>query len=71
MGNETITQRRKRAMIEKFMEWFGRNRITIGYTIGGINVLNGVASVALGDTLSGVFFIVLGSAIIFDSKVFK
>ena len=57
--------------MEKFMEWFGRNRKTIGYTIGGINVLNGVTSVALGDTLGGVFFIVLGSAIIFDSKVFK
>ena len=71
MGNEKITQGRKRAMMEKFMEWFGRNRKTIGYTIGGINVLNGVASVALGDTLNGVFFIVLGSAIIFDSKVFK
>jgi len=53
------------------MEWFGRHRKTIGYSIGGINVLNGVASVALGDPLSGVFFIVLGSAIIFDSKVFK
>jgi hypothetical protein len=57
--------------MEKFMEWFSRNRITIGYTIGGINVLNGVASVAIGDTLNGVFFIILGSAIIFDSKVFK
>ena len=57
--------------MEKFMEWFGRNRITIGYTIGGINVLNGVASVAIGNTLNGIFFIVLGSAIIFDSKVFK
>ena len=57
--------------MEKFMEWFGRNRITIGYAIGGINVLNGVASVALGDTLSGMCFIVLGSAIIFDAKVFK
>jgi hypothetical protein len=57
--------------MEKFMEWFGRNRQTIGYTVGGINVLNGVAKVALGDTLGGVFFIVLGSAIIFDSKVFK
>jgi len=59
-------------MMEKFMEWFGRNRITIGYTVGGINVLNGVASVALGDNmLGGLCFIVLGSAIIFDSKVFK
>jgi hypothetical protein len=58
-------------MMEKFMEWFGRNRKTIGYTVGGVNVLNGVTSLAIGDTLGGICFIVLGSAIIFDSKVFK
>jgi len=58
-------------MMEKFMEWFGRNRITIGYVVGGVNVLNGVTNVALGDVLGGVCFIILGSAIIFDSKVFK
>jgi len=58
-------------MMEKFMEWFGRNRITIGYVVGGVNVLNGVTNVALGDILGGVCFIILGSAIIFDSKVFK
>ena len=54
-----------------FLEWFSRHRTTIGYTVGGINVLNGAASVALGDTWSGIFFIVIGSAIIFDAKVFK
>jgi hypothetical protein len=54
-----------------FLEWFSRHRTTIGYTVGGINVLNGVASIALGDTWSGVFFVVIGSAIIFDAKVFK
>ena len=53
------------------MEWFGRNRVKIGYTVGGLNVLNGVLSISVGDTWSGVFFIVLGSAIIFDAKVFK
>jgi hypothetical protein len=58
-------------MMEKFMEWFGRNRQTIGYVVGGVNVLNGVTNVALGDILGGVCFIILGSAIIFDSKVFK
>jgi hypothetical protein len=58
-------------MKEKFFEWFGRNRITIGYTVGGVNVLNGVTSLALGDTLGGICFILVGSAIIFDSKVFK
>jgi hypothetical protein len=55
----------------KFLEWFGRHRTTIGYTVGGINVLNGVTSIALGDTWSGVFFVVIGSAIILDAKVFK
>jgi hypothetical protein len=58
-------------MMEKFIEWFGRNRTKIGYTVGGLNVLNGALSIAVGDPWSGVFFIVLGSAIIFDAKVFK
>ena len=58
-------------MMDKFFEWFGRNRKTIGYTVGGVNVLNGVSSLALGNTLGGICFIVLGSAIIFDAKVFK
>jgi hypothetical protein len=57
--------------MEKFMEWFGRHRKTIGYTVGGLNVLNGTTSIVLGDTWSGIFFVVLGLAIIFDSKVFK
>jgi hypothetical protein len=54
-----------------FLEWFSRHRTTIGYTVGGINVLNGILSISAGDTWSGVFFIVIGSAIIFDAKVFK
>ena len=58
-------------MIDKFFEWFGRNRVTIGYTVGGLNVLNGILSISVGDMWSGIFFIVLGLAIIFDAKVFK
>lgn len=57
--------------MEKFMEWFGRNRQKIGYTVGGLNVLNGVLSLVAGDFWSGVIFIVLGSALIFDAKAFK
>ena len=53
------------------MEWFGRNRQKIGYTVGGLNVLNGVLSLVAGDFWSGVIFIVLGSALILDAKVFK
>lgn len=57
--------------MEKFMEWFGRNRQKIGYTVGGINVLNGVVILGAGDVWSGVIFIILGSALILDAKVFK
>ena len=53
------------------MEWFGRNRQKIGYTVGGINVLNGVVILGAGDVWSGVIFIILGSALILDAKVFK
>lgn len=58
-------------MKDKFFEWFGRNRKTIGYTVGGINVFNGVMSLAFGDTVSGIFWLILGSAIVFDAKMFK
>ena len=57
--------------MEKFIEWFIRHRQTIGYAVGGLNVLNGFLEVTLGNTVGGVCFIVLGSAIILDAKVFK
>ena len=57
--------------MDKFFEWFGRNRKTIGYTVGGINMLNGIISVAIGDIANGIFWIILGSAIVFDAKMFK
>jgi hypothetical protein len=54
-----------------FFEWFSRNRQSIGYTVGGLNVLTGIFDVAVGDISTGIFFIVIGSVIIFDAKVFK
>jgi hypothetical protein len=55
----------------KFLEWFGRHRQTIGYTVGGLNVLNGILSVLAGNIANGIFWLILGSAIILDAKVFK
>ena len=28
--------------MNKFLEWFQTNRTSIGYTIGGLNILNGI-----------------------------
>ena len=55
-------------MMDKFFEWFGRHRETIGYTVGGINLLNGIVA---GNVVNGIFWTLLGSAIIFDTRMFK
>lgn len=57
--------------MEKFANWFGRNRLVIGYTVGGLNVLSGILNILLGNVVSGVFWLVIGSAIIYDTKYFK
>jgi hypothetical protein len=58
-------------MMEKFFEWFGRHREPIGYTVGGINLLNGFVGIISGNAVNGICWILLGSAIIFDTRMFK
>jgi hypothetical protein len=58
-------------MMEKFFEWFGRHREPIGYTVGGINLLNGFVGIISGNVVNGVCWLLLGSAIIFDTRMFK
>lgn len=53
------------------MEWFGRNRKTIGYTIGGLNLFNGLLSIVFGSFVTGLFWAVLGAALIIDAKYYK
>ena len=55
----------------KFFEWFGRHREPIGYTVGGINLLNGFVGIISGNVVNGFCWILLGSAIIFDTRMFK
>ena len=57
--------------MDKFFEWFGRNRITIGYVIGGVNLGSGVGNVINGDVANGVMMLILGLAIVVDTRMFK
>lgn len=57
--------------MDKFFEWFGRNRKTIGYTVGGLNVFNGLLGLLFGNVFGGLLWLVIGSAIIVDAKYFK
>ena len=53
--------------IDKIMFWFTENRKKIGYTLGGINILCGVNSLATGQTSNGIIELFIGSVLIFDA----
>jgi hypothetical protein len=57
--------------MDKFFEWFGRNRKTIGYVVGGANLGSGIAHILMGNVWPGIVWLILGSAIILDARMFK
>jgi len=56
--------------MNKFLDWLGRNRKTIGYTIGGLNVGNGIGQMLVGQA-SGLVWVVIGVFLIWDAYEFK
>lgn len=58
-------------MLDKFFVWFGNNRKTIGYTIGGLNVLGGINHVLHGDYGLALLWFIIGGFLILDSYEFK
>jgi hypothetical protein len=57
--------------MDKFFEWFGRNRKTIGYVVGGANLGSGIVQIASGSFWPGIVWLVLGALIILDTRMFK
>lgn len=57
--------------MDKFLEWFGRNRKPIGYTVGSVNVLSGVSHLFVGNMLDGIFWLLIGVVILIDTREFK
>lgn len=55
----------------KFVQWFERNRKTIGYTIGGLNIVSGLGQIADGQFMPGIVWLVLGISLVFDAYKFK
>ena len=54
--------------MKKIYEKIMKYRRPIGYTIGGINVLNGIADILLGFPVWGILWVILGALIIADAK---
>lgn len=57
--------------MDNFLNWFGRHRKSIGYVIGGLNLGSGLSYIMLGDHVSGILWLIIGTAIIIDTKEFK
>jgi hypothetical protein len=58
-------------MMKTFLEWFGRNRKVIGYTVGALNLLDGFLGFAFGDYTNGALWTLVGIVILIDTKEFK
>jgi hypothetical protein len=58
-------------MKDKFFVWFGHNRKTIGYTIGGLNLLTALSHLIQGHLGLMLFWLVIGCMIMFDAWKFK
>jgi len=58
-------------MFEKFSLWFVNNRKPIGYTVGGLNLLAAVNHALYGNCGLTVLWLVIGSTIIYDTKMYK
>lgn len=55
----------------KIVEWVKANRHAVGYTVGGLNIASGVVNILIGNVYTGIFNIIVGSFIIFDTWAFE
>lgn len=57
--------------MNKFLDWFYKNRKPIGYTIGGLNLLSAVNHAVNGDYGLAVVWTVIGAFLVIDAYEFK
>jgi len=58
-------------MKDKFFEWFGRNRKTIGYTVGGLSLLSALNYLIQGQYGMALLWLFVGTMIVYDVWDFK
>lgn len=54
-------------MKDKIVDWFKANWKPIGYTIGIVNIISGLADIAAGNMV-GAFWVAIGSFIVYDAR---
>lgn len=58
-------------MKDKFFEWLGRNRRSIGYTAGGLNLLVALNHLIQGDIGLAVLWLFIGVMMVIDVGAYK
>ncbi len=54
-------------MLDKFFVWVGKNRHPIGFTVGALNILTGLAHVLGGSWGLGLLWFIMGAYIVYDT----
>lgn len=57
--------------MDRIYDWFVKNWKPIGYTIGTVNIISGLGDVMTGSLWFGLFWIAIGSFIIYDARTSK
>jgi hypothetical protein len=57
--------------MNSFLNWFERNRKSIGYVVGGANIGSGLGQLAKGEIANGAMMLLIGLAIVLDTRMFK
>lgn len=57
--------------MNKVLGWFDRNRNTIGYTIGVLNLASGLINILTGDVYTGLLNFSIGVFITVDTWAFR
>ena len=60
-----------KAIMTTFLNWFENNRKSIGYVVGGANLGSGIGQIYNGEIGNGVMMLIIGLAIILDTRMFK
>jgi hypothetical protein len=56
--------------MDKFYQWVGRHRGSIGYAVGGGLVLGGILNLVDNNTVIGICYVLWGLAILDDTRTY-
>lgn len=54
--------------MSKFLDWCNENYVPIGFVLGTVNLISGIVDIFSGDIWWGLFWVSIGSFLIFDAK---